>query len=506
MRKLIRAVVLGVFAATLSVLTGCTGMVQDDLDATHRKLMDLQNYVAGINDQLSNLERIVDALDDSHSILPGSYSESEGGYSISFKDGTTVFIPYGEDGTDGRTLIPVGVRNDEDGHYYWTVDGDWFLVDSTLVRVDATDGVDGIAPQVKVEDGFWWISFDGGVSFTQLASCDVMDGIGVFSDHPDLSDPSKFVLVLWDGTRIEIPYYVPLKIAFEGPVMDTLVVSAGETLSIPYEVLMEGEASEPVVVTSGTDGVYLSQIVAGDEPGRGEVIVQAPDPFCEGYILLSAWCEGYSAVKMISFEERQIPVESITVRLSAVDTARVFAYETNFEYEVLSITYPESESDDVREWLEVIPDYESGTIVFKPRENNGRSIRTATVTIAPIDNPEFVITTFDVRQATETAILFDVFDEHSAFSFDLDEMTLRAPADGGEADIWMTTRPELPLSVEIPDGEDWVTASMTAEDGFWRLHINVEAIEPENERSTEARISVRIFGIPLVFDTIKIIQ
>lgn len=506
MRKLIRAVVLGVFAATLSVLTGCTGMVQEDLDATHRKLMDLQNYVAGINDQLSNLERIVDALDDSHSILPGSYSESEGGYSISFKDGTTVFIPYGEDGTDGRTLIPVGVRNDEDGHYYWTVDGDWFLVDSTMVRVDATDGVDGIAPQVKVEDGFWWISFDGGVSFTQLASCDVMDGIGVFSDHPDLSDPSKFVLVLWDGTRIEIPYYVPLKIAFEGPVMDTLVVSAGETLSIPYEVLMEGEASEPVVVTSGTDGVYLSQIVAGDEPGRGEVIVQAPNPFCEGYILLSAWCEGYSAVKMISFEERQIPVESITVRLSAVDTARVFAYETNFEYEVLSITYPESESDDVREWLEVIPDYESGTIIFKPRENNGRSIRTATVTIAPIDNPEFVITTFDVRQATETAILFDVFDEHSAFSFDLDEMTLRAPADGGEADIWMTTRPELPLSVEIPDGEDWVTASMTAEDGFWRLHINVEAIEPENERSTEARISVRIFGIPLVFDTIKIIQ
>ena len=506
MRKLIRTVVLVAFAATLSALTGCTGMVQDELDATHRKLKDLQDYVADINDQLTNLERIVDALDDSHSIIPGSFTESEEGYSISFKDGTTVFIPYGKDGMDGRTLIPVGVRNDEDGHYYWTVDGEWFLVDSTMVRVDATDGVDGIAPQVKVEDGYWWISFDGSVSFTQLASCDEMDGIGVFADHPDLSDPSKFVLVLWDGTRIEIPYYVPLKIAFDGPVMDTLVVAAGETLSIPYEVLMEGESSEPVIVTSGTDGVYFSRVVAGEEPGRGEVLVQAPDPFSEGYIVLSAYCEGYSAVKMISFIERQIPVESITVRLAAIDTARTFAYETNFEYEVLSITYPGSESDEVREWLEVIPDYESGTIVFKPTANNGDRIRTAVVTISPVDNPEFVISTFDVRQATENAISFDVFDENSAFSFDLGEMILRAPADGGEADIWMTTRPELPLSVDIPDGVDWVTASMTAEDGFWRLHINVEAIEPEDERSTEATIRVQFIGIPLVFDTIKIIQ
>ena len=506
MRKFIRAVVPVVFTAFLSALTGCTGMVQDDLDATHRKLQELQDYIAGINDQLNNLERIVNALDDSHSILPGSYVESEEGYSISFKDGTTVFIPYGRDGMDGRTLIPVGVRNDEDGHYYWTVDGDWFLVDSTMVRVDATDGADGIAPQVKVEDGYWWISFDGGITFMQLASCDEMDGIGVFSDHPDLSDPSKFVLVLWDGTRIEIPYYVPLRIAFDGPVMDTLVVAAGETLSIPYEVLTEGEAGEPVIVTSGTDGVYFSRIVAGDEPGRGEVIVQAPDPFCEGYIVLSAYCEGYSAVKMISFIEREIPVESTTVRLAAVDTARTIVYETNFEYEVLSITYPESEGNDVREWLEVIPDNESGTIVFKPRANTGNRIRTCTVTICPVDNPDFVITTFDVRQATQTAITFDEFDQQSAFSFDREELILRAPAEGGDVDIWMTSRIELPLSVSVPEDADWVTASMTAENGFWRLHVHVEAIEPEDERSTEATISVQIFGIPLQFNTIKIIQ
>ena len=505
MRKLIRAVVLVVFAATLSALTGCTGMVQDELDTTHRKLNELQDYVASINSQLTTLETIVNVLDDSHSILSVS-TPTEEGYTITFKDGRTVDIHFGTDGTDGRTLIPVGVRDDEDGHYYWTVDGDWYLVDSTKVRVDATDGVDGIAPQVKVEDGYWWISFDGGVSFTQLASCDQMDGIGVFSDHPDLSDTSKFVLVLWDGTRIEIPYYVPLRIAFDGPVMDTVVVAAGETLSIPYEVLMEGDADEPVIVTSGTDGVYFSRIVAGDEPGRGEVVVQAPDPFSEGYIVLSAYCEGYSAVKMISFVERQIPVESITVRLAAVDTARTFAYETNFEYEVLSVTYPGSEGDDVREWLEVIPDYESGTITFKPTANNGDRIRTAVVTISPIDNPEFVISTFDVRQATENAITIDVFDETQAFSFDVGEMILRAPAEGGEADIWMTSRPELPLSVSVPEEEEWVTATMTAEEGFWRLHVQVEAIEPGDERSTEARISVRIYGIPLVFGTIKIIQ
>ena len=112
MRKLIRAVVLLVLAAFLS------GMVQDDLDATHAKLRELQDYVARINNDLNNLDKIVNVLDESHSIL--SASPTDNGYSVSFNDGSTFFLPFGEDGKDGRTLIPVGVRNDDDGHYYWT--------------------------------------------------------------------------------------------------------------------------------------------------------------------------------------------------------------------------------------------------------------------------------------------------------------------------------------------------------------------------------------------------
>lgn len=504
MRKIIGAVVPVVLAAFLSALTGCTGMVQDDLDATHKKLRDLQDYVARINEDLTSLEKIVDALDDSHSIIPGSFEETEDGYSIKFKDGTTVFIPYGKDGQDGRTLIPIGVRNDEDGNYFWTVDGDWFLVDSSMVRVGATDGVDGIAPQVKVEDGYWWISFDGGLNFTQLASCEEMDGIGVFSDHPDMSDPSKFVLVLWDGTRIEIPYYVPLKIAFDGPVTDTLVVSAGESLSIPYKVLVEGETDQPVFVTAGTDGTY-TPVLENPNEMEGMVSIKAPDPFVEGYILLTAWCEGYSAVKMISFLERQIPVESTTVRLAAGDSLRAYPYETNFDYEVLSITYPD---EDDKDWLEVVPDYESGKLMFKPQANTGDKIRTCTVTIAPKDNHELVISTFDVRQATEADITFDKFDEYSAFRFNPDKMTLQAPAEGGDVDIWMTSTPEFMLGVSIPDGLDWVTAEMTAEDGFWKLHIHVDALDPKDPRNTVANITVKIAGFPrpLIFNTIEIIQ
>ena len=504
MRKFIRAVVPLFLAAFLPAFTGCTDMVQDDLDATQKKLRDLQEYVAGINDQLTTLDKIVGALDDSHSITSVS-AETEEGYTITFKDGSSVFIKFGQDGKDGRTLIPVGVRYDEDGHYYWTVDGEWFLIDGAMVRADASDGADGFAPQVKVEDGYWWISFDGGESFTQIASCEMMDGVGVFADHPDMSDPSKFVLVLWDGTRVEIPYYIPLKLSFDESVPDIQPIAAGESLEIPYKVLVEGDITEPLVVTAGTDGTYIPVLA---DPGslEGVVRITAPEPFVEGYIFLTATSGGYSTVKMISFEERKIPVESITVRLGASDEGRSVPYETNFEYEVLSIDYPESENEEDKDWLEVVPDFETGTILFKPKENAGERIRTCTVVISPKDNPDFVISTFDVRQATESAITFDEFRNDSGFKFNPEEKTLEVPAEGGDADIWMTSRPELPLSVTIPSEVEWVTADISSADGFWKLHIHADALDPGDPRNTVATIKVTAYGIPFEYGKIEIIQ
>ena len=73
MQRVVKVGVLTAFAVLLSVLPGCTGMVQDDLDATHAKLAELQQLVQNANAQLESLYRIVNSLDDTHTIIPGSF-------------------------------------------------------------------------------------------------------------------------------------------------------------------------------------------------------------------------------------------------------------------------------------------------------------------------------------------------------------------------------------------------------------------------------------------------
>ena len=504
MLRLFKVAVPFVLAVALSALYGCTGMVEDELDTTHKKLAALQQKVQEANQMMVDLNAILSALDNSKTILPGSFVPTGDGYDLTFRDGQTIHIHFGVDGKDGQAFIPVGVQF-EDGYYYWQVNGEWLLdASGNMVRAGATDGVDGIAPQVKVEDGFWWISTDGGETFEQLASCEDMDGVGVFSSV-DTSDPSKLVLILWDGSTVEIPYYLPLKIAFDGPVLDTLSISPGETLSIPYEVVVEGETDQPVVVTSGTDGVYFSRVMEGNEPGKGVVKVQAPDPFVDGYIVLSAWCDGYSAVKMISFREREIPAENMIVRLTAGADTLAVPYTPNFEYQVLTIEYPESEDESDKDWLTVVPDPDSGAVLFIPKTNEGKAVRTCTVTITPKDNPAYVITTVVVKQATDKAITFE-FEEGSALSFDPETLTLTAPAEGGDAVIWITSLSDLPLDMSVPVEQDWIAATMTFENGFWKLSVHVSRLDSEEPRSGIVTIMTEIFGIHLKYDDIKIIQ
>lgn len=508
MLRRFKAGVPGALLILLAMLCGCTGMVEDELAETHAKLAALQELVASVNKDLTTLDLIVSKLDDTHTIEPGSLKETEDGYEVSFRDGKKVFIAYGKDGNDGRTLIPVGVLQDSDSLYYWTVDGKWWLDDDgNKMRAGATDGVDGtdgIAPQVKVEDGFWWISHDGGQSFEKLASCEELDGVGVFSGI-DTSDPAKLVLKLLDGTALEIPRLTSLKVSFAGQPMDTVLIAAGELLPVPYEVTVEGADAGSVVVTAGTDGIYSSRLVAGSEPGKGVALVQAPDVFSEGYILLSAVCDGYSAVKMISFKERKISpaAETVTVRMgSGSDTVSV-AFSTNFEFTV------SWEAD----WLKMAQDTVSReSLIFMSEPNTADTVRTCTVKVSPKDNPGFVCKTFVVMQASEADKTVTIDDSELPDGFSLvqtadDRFTLSAPAEGGEAVIWINTGREV--IKESPD-LDWFESRLESNSFYNKLIVTVKANDSETERLTDynpddkvdERIKISIGGVMIAI-TVK---
>ena len=473
----------------LSVFSGCTEMVRPELDETHARLEALQELVGAVNWDLHILDLIVRELDDSHTIDPDSCHQTEDGYEVSFRDGKKIVIPFGKDGQDGRMFVPVGVQAD-DGLYYWTIDGEWMLdADGNRIRAGAADG---FVPQFKVEDGSWWISLDGGANFSELASCDDMDGFGVFRDVQQ-TNTGKVILTLWDGETVELWSQFPFRMSFEGPVRDTLLIAAGELLPIPYKVVLDGETDQPVVVTSGTDGVYLSSLTPVDDT-TGVVKVQAPADYADGYILLSASCGGYSALKMITFRPRVFtPAESfVTVRLGSGSDPMAVPYQANFEY----VIAPAQGG-----WLEVVSDPETGTLTFTPQANEGTEVRECIVTVSPKDNPDYVCTTFRVIQATDSYGI--QLEEGSPFTFDPDSdpKVLYAPAEGGDAILWLTA--PLSLAAEVPTG-DWIQAGMTGESGFWRLKVHVDPVEDAAGREGAILINLQMGGYRV--DVIKVIQ
>lgn len=490
MRKRFRSGVLAmVMPVFLSVFSGCTDQVRPELDETHAKLRALQELAGAVNRDLTTLDLIVTELDDGHTILPESFQLTENGYEVSFRDGKKIVIPFGVDGVDGRTFIPVGVK-DEDDLYYWQVDGEWLLdADGNRMRAGATDGV---VPEFKVEDGFWWISVDGGANFSQLASCDEMDGMGVFRDVVQTAQ-GKVVLTLWDGETIELMSQFPFRMSFEGPVRDTLLIAPGEVLPIPYKIVLEGETDQPLVVTSGTDGVYLSGVEAETDT-TGVVRVHAPSAYADGYVFLSASCGGYSAVKMITFRPREIEpaVSFVTVRLGSGDTPRVLPYETNFEYTV------KVSPDD--SWLDVTADREAGTLTLTPRPNTGSEVRSCEVTLSPKDNPDYVCTTFRVIQATDS---FTVqLQEDSPFTYDPDTRILSVPAEGGDGDLWITF--PSALTVTAPDTADWIRTALTDVGGFRLLQVHVD---PETSGTgRECTLTLRMQSGAIPIGDIKVVQ
>lgn len=371
----------------LVFLPACTDPVQAELDETHARLEALQKEAGLVNRELTSLNQILVELDTDHTV--NAVSPVEGiGYDLSFKDGKVVRITYGKDGTDGRVL-PLGVK-EEEGVYYWTVDGE-FLLDAAgnKVRAGARQGVDGVVPQFKVEDGSWWVSVDGGVTFEPVASCAEMDGYTVFGTVDALSDPEKVFLTLSDGTPLELPRYVPVYLSFGEP-QRNLLIAPGERR--PVEYLLEGSAAANAVVTTGTDGTYYSEIERRDSVS-GLVWVTAPEEFVDGYVLLNAFADGYSTVQMLCFTRREFVLpDGDSYAFASQGGERKVPYTAAFPFRI--------EVDNAsRGWLRASLGSD-GTIVLTVSAHYGETAREGQVRIIPEDNVAYVCATLKVRQTS----------------------------------------------------------------------------------------------------------
>ena len=377
MRKFL-CLALGV-VATLTAMVGCSyddEAIWKEIESVKDRVDMLEESVIKTNEDIVTLQTIVNALQKNVFVV--SVTPTAEGYTIVFSDGTTAEIKSGKDGANGTNAPVISVKQDADGNYYWTMDGEWLLVDGERVRANGIDGEDGangengidgkdaIAPQVRINDATkeWEISTDGGETWVSTGvvaegkdgangsngtdgtdGTDGTNGDSLFASV-DTSNPDYVIITLADGTEFRLARYDESAPKF-------IIVDAPEVAEIAFgttaEFVVDADNIADYVVNTpeGWKAVYAENILA----------VTAPTQDMCHYDV-----EGVIAITVVSDEGK-----SLIVKLSVV------AVEPKEElpYELRILTFEDEDAKfypytldyagvDITTWSDLVDDPQYG--------------------------------------------------------------------------------------------------------------------------------------------------
>lgn len=192
--------------------------LRSDISQLKDRVTELENWKNTAQGNIQSLLTLTQGLDKSWFI--SAVNELTDGYEIVFANGQKATI---KNGTDGHSPA-IGVKAASDGEYYWTLDGQWLYdADGNKLPVcgqDGKDGVDGhdgidgengengkdgITPQLKIEDGYWYVSTDEGETWTKLGKATGESGAAGDAMFKEVTYDDNFVyFTLADGTELKI--------------------------------------------------------------------------------------------------------------------------------------------------------------------------------------------------------------------------------------------------------------------------------------------------------------
>lgn len=227
--------------AVASVCCAC-GDLKDRVDVLEQKVSALESKV---NQNVNSINALVDAAKKAVTIT--KVETLADGYKIYFSDGTISTISNGVNGTDGKdgvdgkdAVAPVIGIKEEEGVYYWTIDGEFVLNNGQKVPVT---GNDGLTPQFKIQDGKWYVSFDG----------NTWDAVPVTgTEKPELvmsETDDEYVFTLGETTiRIAKEHAFMIKVT-----SDVQKVTPGEVVSFGYTVTGADATTHVIIEANGVE-------------------------------------------------------------------------------------------------------------------------------------------------------------------------------------------------------------------------------------------------------------
>ena len=215
--------------------------------------VDLDSFCEIMNANIASLQAIVEAFEGDDYVA--SFEETKNSmpedyvtYSVKFNAGSSAVIWCRKDGNDSKGVPQISAAQDENGKWYWTLDGKWLSIGGSTVPV--LEGED--APRICAKDGRWMISGDAGATWKDLSEMDgqaVSPGKYIFDDV--YKKGSFLHLVLDNGETLPISTLQDIDIIF--PDADGATCVTGETARIAYEVVGWDEATE-VICSCDTPG------------------------------------------------------------------------------------------------------------------------------------------------------------------------------------------------------------------------------------------------------------
>ena len=254
------------FIAMMCLAVGCAEPYDDsgiraDIEDLKERVTTLEEICRKMNSNIEAMQTIVNALQNNDyitSVTPVTDGDETIGYTITFAKSSSIIIYHGTDGKDGADggdgkdgyAPQIGVKQDTDNIYYWTIDGEWLLDENgNKIKaqgsdgkdgedgadgengndgINGEDGKDGITPQLKIDNDYWYVSYDNGQSWTQHGKAtgekgeqgetgaqgpqgekgDKGDtgliGDSMFADV-DYSNVGFVIFILSNGTQVKVP-------------------------------------------------------------------------------------------------------------------------------------------------------------------------------------------------------------------------------------------------------------------------------------------------------------
>ncbi len=409
-----------------STLTGRMDNLED-------RVATLETLCNQMNTNISALQTLVDAMqggDYITSVTPVSQNGVEVGYTITFAKSNSITIYHGKNGKDGANgqdgtngtngkdgndgVTPVISVAQYNGEYYWTINGQWLTdSDGNKIKASATDGKDGqngqdgtngsdgqdgVTPKLKIENDYWYVSYDNGLSWQQLGKAtgkngqDGSDGDSMFKDVRE--DENNVYFDLAGGTTITIPKggnESQFAITFDNT--DISVLGAGETTTVNYTITA---ATENTVVKAVAQNGWTATVVP-TSVSAGSITITAPNPLVSGEILVFANDGSYRTVMaVLDCSQGTIIVADNSFDITADGGTQQVKLQTNIDY---TVNIP----NDAQEWISVAETraMRDETLTFTIQPNSAITQRFATVTLN--SNNGAILQSIIFRQSGGTA-------------------------------------------------------------------------------------------------------